>query len=102
MERLKELNTPLKRFRFIALLEGISFLVLLFIAMPLKRMMGLPIAVTITGWAHGVLFISYLISLLETKTEEKWSLLKSFFACVAAVTPFGTFVFDKYFLKKVF
>ena len=53
------LKTPLGRFRAVALAEGLSFVVLLFIAMPLKYALGLPLAVKYVGWAHGLLFVLY-------------------------------------------
>jgi integral membrane protein len=85
----------LNLFRRVAVAEGISFLVLLLIAMPLKYLADWPYAVTVIGWAHGVLFVSYLaLALLAKKSLRKgfpW-LLKAF---VASILPFGTFVLDK-------
>ncbi len=54
-------NTPLNRFRAIALLEGLSFVLLLFIAMPLKYLAGMPLGVKVVGWAHGMLFVLYFL-----------------------------------------
>jgi len=90
-----QLNTALNRFITIARLEGISFLLLLFIAMPLKYAADIPEAVKYTGWAHGILFILYFVSLLEVRTTENWSLKKTALAAAASVLPFGTFVFEK-------
>jgi integral membrane protein len=55
----------LKRFRLVATLEGISFLVLLFVAMPLKYFAGMPKAVSVVGMAHGLLFVAYMYLLYE-------------------------------------
>ena len=88
------LKTPLERFRAIALLEGLSFVLLLFIAMPLKYLAGMPLAVKIVGMAHGVLFVAYLPALLEVAFTHRWSLLRVVAAFGASLVPFGTFVFD--------
>ncbi|MFC0773653.1 DUF3817 domain-containing protein [Terrimonas alba] len=87
-------------FRKIAFAEGVSFLVLLLIAMPLKYMANMPMAVTIVGGVHGLLFIAFMIMAWEVKREYKrdWAwLIKSF---VASILPFGTFVMDHKQWKK--
>lgn len=90
----------LKRFRYISIIEGISFLVLLFIAMPLKYMMDMPLAVTYVGWAHGLLFIIYIYIVFPTAKKLTWNFSKTFFALIASVLPFGPFIFDKYLTKE--
>jgi integral membrane protein len=90
----KMLLTPIGRLRIIGFLEGISFLILLGIAMPMKYFMGMPMAVKFTGWAHGLLFILFLYALLQVTIEMKWSLKKVFTAFIASLIPFGTFVLD--------
>src|SRR6476646_4793292 len=93
------MKSSLKTFRLVALLEGISFLVLLFIAMPLKYMMHLPQPVRVTGMAHGVLFIAYVFFLMQVKSERNWTIKKAFIAFAASLLPFGTFVLDAKVLK---
>jgi integral membrane protein len=88
------LKTPLGRFRAVAFLEGLSFVVLLFIAMPLKYLAGVPQAVKVVGMAHGVLFMLYLPALLEAALAQRWSLGRAAAAFGASLVPFGTFVFD--------
>jgi integral membrane protein len=88
-----------KRFRWISLIEGMSFLILLFIAMPLKYMMGMPMAVTYVGWAHGALFILYIYLVFPTARSLKWGFSRTLFALMASVLPFGPFIFDRN-LKK--
>ncbi len=88
-----------KRFRWISLIEGISFLVLLFIAMPLKYMMDIPKAVTVVGWAHGLLFVVYIYMVFPTARSLKWNFSRTLFALIASVLPFGPFIFDRN-LKK--
>jgi integral membrane protein len=89
----------LKIFRTIALLEGISFLILLFIAMPLKYMLHEPLPVRIAGMAHGVLFIAFVFYLMLVRSEYNWSIKKSAAAFAASLLPFGTFVLDAKVLK---
>ena len=97
---MKNSSAALNRFRTVALLEGISFLVLLFIAMPLKYFADMPLPVKLTGWAHGVLFILYVVALVEVTIKLRWSLLTAIVAFVASLVPFGTFVLDAQLLKK--
>ncbi len=94
------LKTPLGRLRIIAFLEGLSFLVLLFIAMPLKYYMNQPLAVKHVGMAHGVLFLLYLAAVLHVMIDRKWSIWKGLIAVVASLVPFGTFVLDAKMLKE--
>ncbi len=91
---LKFSNTPIGRLRFAAITEGISFLVLLFIAMPLKYFADFPEAVKVTGWFHGILFLLYIIALTHVKFKHQWSLIKAFVAFLASLIPFGTFFLD--------
>jgi integral membrane protein len=90
----KLLRTPVGRLRAIALVEGVSYLVLLGVAMPLKYFAGLPEAVKAVGWAHGVLFVLFLISLAEVAFKRRWRLTRIVAAFVSALVPFGTFVLD--------
>ncbi|MFE8602639.1 DUF3817 domain-containing protein [Archangium violaceum] len=87
-------NTSLGRFRAIALLEGLSFVLLLFIAMPLKYLAGMPLGVKVVGWAHGMLFVLYLLFLVEVAVVHRWPLVRILGAFIASLVPFGTFVLD--------
>ena len=88
------LETSLGRFRFVALLEGISYLILLGIAMPMKYYMEMPMMVKVVGWIHGLLFIGYLYALLQVWMEHKWSFLKVLVAFIVSLIPFGAFILD--------
>jgi integral membrane protein len=90
-----QFNTTLNRFRSIALLEGISFLVLLLIAMPLKYMADMPLPVKYVGWAHGVLFVLYMILWLQCSIELSWKFKRIVWAFLASFLPFGTFVLER-------
>ena len=94
------LKTPLGRFRIIAFLEGMSYLILLFIAMPLKYWGGMPWAVKQVGMAHGVLFILYLVVVAYLMFAIKWSFLKALLAVLASLVPFGTFILDAKMLRE--
>ena len=87
--------STLSIFRKIAVAEGISYIALLFIAMPLRHWAGLPLAVKYTGWAHGLLFILYIIFLIMSWTEYKWSFKKAFLIGGASLLPFAPFWVDK-------
>jgi len=87
-------------FRKVAFAEGISFLILLFIAMPLKYLAHIPIAVTIVGGLHGVLFVAFLILAREVKSDYKKDIKWLLRALLASVLPFGTFVADKEWKKE--
>ena len=87
-------------FRKIAFAEGISFIVLLFIAMPLKYFASLPMAVTVTGGLHGLLFIAYVILAREVKNEYKKDFNWLVKAGLASILPFGTFYMDKQWKKR--
>lgn len=90
----------LHRFRIIAIAEGISFLVLLLIAMPLKYMFDFPLAVKIFGWAHGALFVAYIYFAFAIFTAFKKNIAWLAKAFLAAIIPFGTFIFDKELRKE--
>jgi len=91
----------LNLFRKTAFWEGISLLLLVFIAMPLKYIYDLPSYVQIIGMAHGVLFVAYMILALMVKGEYKWDFIMIIICFVASFIPFGTFYLDAKFLKKL-
>jgi integral membrane protein len=93
------LKTTLGRLRLIGFAEGISFLVLLFIAMPLKYAMDMPQAVKVTGMAHGVLFIMYVLAVILAAVEYSWNAKKVAIALVASILPFGPFYADAKIFK---
>lgn len=85
----------LRFFKIIAFLEGVSLLLLLFVAMPLKYMYDKPEMVRMVGMAHGLLFIGYIVIASMLKMEDNWSMKKYLQVCVASVIPFGTFYVEK-------
>lgn len=87
--------------RLVSFLEGLSFLFLLGVAMPLKYMFDNPVLVPYAGMAHGVLFIAFVVVLLIVCQRQGWSLMVFVFGLVAAFLPFMPFVFERYIAKKV-
>ena len=95
----KKQETALKSLTLIGYLEGTSFLLLLFIAMPLKYMLDIPEGVKYIGMAHGVLFIVYIVVLVGTAIKVKiprWAIPAG---VLGSLLPFGPFIFD-HLLKK--
>jgi integral membrane protein len=86
--------------RKIGFAEGLSWLLLLGIAMPLKYVAGQPLPVRIVGWIHGLLFIAYLIQLYRVQSAYRWPLKKTVLGCLAAFLPFGTWLFDAQLKKQ--
>ena len=93
-------STMLHWFRKIAITEGISFLILLLIAMPLKYFAGWPMAVKVVGWAHGVLFVAFLVMAFEVKIMLGKNFGWFMKAFIASIVPFGTFVLDRELKKE--
>ena len=92
--------SQIRVFRMIALAEGISFLSLLLIAMPMKYFMGMPEVVRVVGTMHGVLFLLYVGLLATLHFRQRWSFMFSLYAFIASIIPFGTFVLDKQLREK--
>jgi integral membrane protein len=89
------LNRPLARLRLVGKLEAVSFLFLLGVAMPLKYLAGMPLAVRVAGMAHGLLFILLGILALQMMGERDWPFRRVMMVMGAALLPFGPFVIDK-------
>lgn len=90
----------LPTFRIIALLEGLSYILLLFIATPIKYMADDPQYVRLLGMPHGLLFIAYIVIAVLISKDLKWSNKTLWIVLVAAIIPFGTFYIDKKYLKQ--
>lgn len=80
--------------RIIGIAEGISFLVLLLIAMPMKYIYGNPLPVKYTGWAHGILFMAYVFVVFRTAFVLKWNLKRIALFLAASFLPLATFILD--------
>ena len=89
------MKTPLSRLRVIGDIEGVSYLLLLFVAMPLKYLAGMPAAVRIVGSMHGILFVAFVIALLDVWRKRGWPLRKTAWAFLSSLYPFGTFFLSR-------
>jgi len=89
----------LKIFKIVAFLEGLSYLLLLFVAVPLKYMAGNEVFVKSLGMPHGVLFIGYVIIAFLLKDEMKWDTKNFLIILVCSLLPFGTFWMHKKYLN---
>jgi len=96
---MNKFNFTVKQFKIVALLEGVSFLVLLGIAMPLKYIFGLPATTQLVGMAHGILFIAYVLMVVLIRKQLNWNLKTTALALTASVLPFGPFVVDRKLLS---
>ena len=90
----------LKLFKILALVEGISAILLFFFAMPMKYIFDNPIYVKHIGMAHGVLFTLYIVFATILKFTQKWPVLKYLEICLASIPPFGTFYIEKKYLRN--
>lgn len=76
-------------------IEGTSMLVILFVTMPLKYLMDIGTPNKVVGMTHGILFIAYVLMLVTVALDKRWPSKKTLLGVLAAVVPFGPFVFDR-------
>lgn len=96
----KQITGSIAWLRVIGIAEGISLLVLMGIAMPLKYWAGHPQPVKYVGWAHGLLFIAFMMTAVVVYFQKGWPFKRVILAFIAAFLPFGTFVFDRWLQKQ--
>lgn len=94
------LRTRIGRFRIIAFLEGISFILILAVSMPLKYLYDMPEPNQVIGMAHGLLFVLYCFLALGLTIEYKWPFKALLILFVASILPFGTFYFVPRVLRE--
>ena len=87
-------------FRIIALLEGVSYLLLLFIAVPIKYLYNNEFYVKFLGMPHGILFILYILIAYKIKKSMRWNISTFMIVIIASLIPFGTFYIDRKYFKK--
>jgi integral membrane protein len=97
---LNKMMNQIRILRTVGVAEGISFLVLLLIAMPLKHFFSLPIAVKVVGWLHGILFLGYIVVVPLSIRAMKWRIRDIAIALFASLVPFGTLVLDRSWKKR--
>ena len=95
------LRSKLGQLRLIAWLEGWSLILLLFLAMPFKYLLDMPLLVRYIGMAHGLLFVVYVLWVIMVGIEQGWKIRLFLLAFLASILPFGTFYADKHwFIEK--
>jgi integral membrane protein len=97
---MHSLKTSLGRLRVVGWWEGVSFLVLLGVAMPLKYFAGMPLAVRIVGMAHGILFLLYVLAAIQASLDRDWPWKRTALVLLASVLPAGPFVVDAKILRE--
>ncbi|GAA3326937.1 DUF3817 domain-containing protein [Ectobacillus funiculus] len=92
MKAIRLLTSPIHWLRWTGIADGVSLLVLLGIAMPLKYIANYPYAVTVAGSVHGCIFLFlYALAIIYTQVRIQWHVKWSFFAVFVAFIPFGNF-----------
>ncbi len=89
----------MKSFLYLGRLEGLSLIMLLFVAMPIKYVLGNPEWVKHLGRAHGGLFIAYVLLAAMIAEKQNWDSKKLRMSWLFSCLPFGTFIFEKKYLK---
>jgi len=90
----------IKSFKIISYLEGISYLLILFVTMPLKYIFASPQPNQVVGMAHGFLFILYIAVAFLVKTKLNWNFKTLIIVLLCSIIPFGTFWMDKKYLRQ--
>lgn len=93
-------KTALGRLRIVAFIEGCSYLLLGF-TMILKYKFAMPQPNYVVGLAHGILFVLYIVLLLQVSLIHRWSILKMLMAFLASLVPFDTFYADKAIFRAI-
>ncbi|MGD7043868.1 DUF3817 domain-containing protein [Jeotgalibacillus proteolyticus] len=88
------LKTPIGRLRFMGYFEGVSLLILVGLAMPLKYWFGFPEAVTLVGSIHGFLFVIYCFVIAYVTLKTRWKWYWPILSFIVAFIPFGNFALD--------
>tara|TARA_B100001057_G_scaffold286787_1_gene286898 strand:- start:218 stop:505 length:288 start_codon:yes stop_codon:yes gene_type:complete len=88
-------------YRLTAFFEGVSYILLLFIAVPIKYLLNEALYVKVLGMPHGILFILYILFSIIAKIKYNWNFRKFLVISIASLVPFGSFYIDKKYLKKL-
>jgi integral membrane protein len=90
-----DFSSPIRKVRSVGCIEGVSFLLLMGVAMPLKYLAGQPLAVKYLGWAHGLLFIALCLMIFQAWMGGHLSFKAACLTFIAALLPFGPFIIDR-------
>lgn len=95
-------NTSVGRLRLISYLEGLSLLILLFVAVPMKYIAGNASLSTVVGPVHGLLFLLFIFTTLSVGVEYRWQFRTTTWkVLLACIVPFGTFYIDRQILARI-
>lgn len=89
------MKNPVSLLRLVSLAEGVSYLILLGIAMPLKYGANMPGAVKMVGSIHGALFVVFCVALLRAMLGARWPLSRAALVFVASLVPLAAFWMDR-------
>ena len=96
------IRSKIGRLRLVGILEGISLLVLLLVALPLKYGFGIPEVSKVMGTVHGALFLLFVFNTLSVGVEYQWKFRETTWkVLLACIVPFGTFYIDRKVLRKM-
>jgi len=91
-------NPLISLFKITSFLEGLSYILLLFVGVPLKYLAGNNFLVKSLGMPHGLLFLAYIVIALVVRSRMKWDFKTTFIVLIASLLPFGTFYVNKKYL----
>ena len=94
------LSTAINRLRVISIIEGLSFLFLLYHSIYTKRMLGVEDAIKIPGMIHGVLFCIFCVALLNAMIVQKWTIKPPFWIFMASLVPFAPIWVEKWLITQ--
>ncbi|MFI0351391.1 DUF3817 domain-containing protein [Actinomadura sp. 9N407] len=89
-----------RAFRIVSIAEATSFLLLLLVAMPMKYIGDMPVAVSITGAAHGALFLAYVGMVFIARGALGWNLKRTVLALIASVLPVAPYFVERHWIKR--
>lgn len=89
------MKNPVSFLRGVGLLEAVSYLLLLFVAMPMKYAWGMPMAVRIAGSVHGGLFVLFCFALWRVLNNTNWPFSRAALVFAASIVPFAPFIIDR-------
>jgi integral membrane protein len=99
---LRMLQSPIGRLRIIGMLEGLSLLFLIFVAVPMKYYWNNPAGSALIGPVHGALFLLFFFNTLRVGVEYQWKFKETTWkVLLACIIPFGTFYVDQTILRKI-
>jgi integral membrane protein len=97
--KMELLRTSIGRVRWVGWLEGVSWLILLFVAMPMKYMAANPAWVKVVGPIHGALFVALMLVVGIAWIDKSLKFKQALFVMIASVVPFGTFLMDRHLAR---